>query len=243
MLHDALTRTLYDEICQIPLIDPHSHIDPFAPAARTLDDILGYHYYTELAHSAGMGQAPLRPEVDPARALSGDPRPHGPLRQHGPVRLVPRDRPHLPGLEAERYRRGRRRPTLRHRRKRLRPAGLGSAGLAQVEPGEDLPDQRLRRPARRASTRRATSRVCGPTTSCSISISRRSGSGWRRRPASRSATRRLCRKRSRRCSSDLSSQGPRRAPSHCRQTSLPQRGGTRSGCSPSSAASTACRST
>ena len=36
------------------LIDPHTHIDPHRPAAETLADILGYHYYTELAHSAGM---------------------------------------------------------------------------------------------------------------------------------------------------------------------------------------------
>ena len=40
MLHDALVRTLYDEICRIPLLDPHSHIDPFAPTARSLDDLL-----------------------------------------------------------------------------------------------------------------------------------------------------------------------------------------------------------
>lgn len=65
MLHDPLTRTLYDELCRIPLLDPHSHVDPFAPTARTLDDLLGYHYYTELAHSAGMSQDPLRPDVDP----------------------------------------------------------------------------------------------------------------------------------------------------------------------------------
>jgi glucuronate isomerase len=65
MLHDPLTRTLYDEICRIPLLDPHSHIDPLAPTARSLDDLLGYHYYTELAHSAGMSQEPLRPGADP----------------------------------------------------------------------------------------------------------------------------------------------------------------------------------
>jgi hypothetical protein len=65
MLHDPLTRTLYDELCRIPLLDPHSHIDPFAPTARSLDDLLGYHYYTELAHAAGMGRDPLRPDVDP----------------------------------------------------------------------------------------------------------------------------------------------------------------------------------
>lgn len=63
MLTDRLTRELYTEICQIPLIDAHSHINPRAAAAKTLDDILGYHYYTELAHSAGMSQAPLAKEV------------------------------------------------------------------------------------------------------------------------------------------------------------------------------------
>lgn len=65
MLHDRLIRDLYTEICQIPLIDPHSHINPRSPTAKTLDDILGYHYYTELAHSAGMEQAPLAADVSP----------------------------------------------------------------------------------------------------------------------------------------------------------------------------------
>jgi glucuronate isomerase len=64
-LADSLASDLYNEICRIPLIDPHSHIDPHRPAARCLDDILGYHYYTELAHSAGMSKDPLRPEVEP----------------------------------------------------------------------------------------------------------------------------------------------------------------------------------
>ena len=59
MLHDQLARDLYTEICRIPLIDPHTHIDPRRPTARNLDDILGYHYYTELAHSAGMDKALL----------------------------------------------------------------------------------------------------------------------------------------------------------------------------------------
>jgi glucuronate isomerase len=62
---DSLTRELFTEICRIPLIDPHSHINPHRPASRSLDDILGYHYYTELAHSAGMDQKPLAPEVEP----------------------------------------------------------------------------------------------------------------------------------------------------------------------------------
>ncbi len=74
MPSDALTQELYAELCRIPLIDPHSHIDPHRPVARNLDDILGYHYYTELAHSAGMSQAPLAKEVPPrerVRAILG----------------------------------------------------------------------------------------------------------------------------------------------------------------------------
>ncbi len=59
MATDQLIDDLYAELLKIPLIDPHSHIDPHRPTARTLDDILGYHYYTELAHSAGMDKSLL----------------------------------------------------------------------------------------------------------------------------------------------------------------------------------------
>jgi glucuronate isomerase len=65
MLTDRLAQDLYSEICHIPLIDVHSHIDPRRPTARNLDDILGYHYYTELAHSVGMDLESLSPEVAP----------------------------------------------------------------------------------------------------------------------------------------------------------------------------------
>lgn len=65
MLHDKLAQDLYTEISRIPLIDPHSHIDPRHPTARSLSDILGYHYYTELAHSTGMDVASVGPDVDP----------------------------------------------------------------------------------------------------------------------------------------------------------------------------------
>lgn len=74
MFSDRLSRDLYAEILKITLIDPHSHIDPLRPTARTLDDILGYHYYTELAHSSGMSQGPLAAEVTPrerVRAILG----------------------------------------------------------------------------------------------------------------------------------------------------------------------------
>ncbi len=69
MSADQLCDDLFAAIRQIPLIDPHSHIDPLRPVSRHLDDILGYHYYTELAHSAGMSQAPLKPEVSPRQRV------------------------------------------------------------------------------------------------------------------------------------------------------------------------------
>lgn len=65
MIGDRLARDLYDELCKITLIDPHSHINPLRATSGTLDDILGYHYYTELAHSAGMDQTPLGADVEP----------------------------------------------------------------------------------------------------------------------------------------------------------------------------------
>src|SRR5881227_3357774 len=65
MARDQLERDLEAEVARIPLIDPHTHIDPHRPASRTLDDILGYHYYTELAHSAGMDKALLTADADP----------------------------------------------------------------------------------------------------------------------------------------------------------------------------------
>lgn len=52
--HDPRARELFDEMARWPIYDPHSHIDPRRPAARNFDEVLGYHYYTELAHSAGM---------------------------------------------------------------------------------------------------------------------------------------------------------------------------------------------
>jgi len=52
-----LSRRLFDELESLVLIDPHTHINPHAPASKTLADIMGYHYYTELAHSAGMPKA------------------------------------------------------------------------------------------------------------------------------------------------------------------------------------------
>jgi glucuronate isomerase len=49
-----LRNRIFEQLDSLTLIDPHSHINPLDPASHTLADILGYHYYTELAHSAGM---------------------------------------------------------------------------------------------------------------------------------------------------------------------------------------------
>jgi len=58
-------RELFDEMVRWPIFDPHTHVDPHRPAARHFDDILGYHYYTELAHSAGMPAERVSPDLDP----------------------------------------------------------------------------------------------------------------------------------------------------------------------------------
>ncbi len=56
---DSLQKRLFDELDALVLIDPHTHINPHSPASTTLADFLGYHYYTELAHSAGMPRAQI----------------------------------------------------------------------------------------------------------------------------------------------------------------------------------------
>jgi len=61
-----LRKRLFAELDSQVLIDPHTHINPHAPAAATLADILGYHYFTELAHSAGMPKAQIeQPGLEP----------------------------------------------------------------------------------------------------------------------------------------------------------------------------------
>jgi glucuronate isomerase len=61
-----LRQRLFAELDALVLIDPHTHINPHSPASETLADILGYHYYTELAHSAGMPKNQIEePGLDP----------------------------------------------------------------------------------------------------------------------------------------------------------------------------------
>ncbi len=70
-MSQELTQRLTAELERIPLIDPHSHINPHAAASTTLADILGYHYYTELAHSAGLPKAQIEePGLDPKEKVA-----------------------------------------------------------------------------------------------------------------------------------------------------------------------------
>ena len=65
-MSSELRRRIFAELDSLVLVDPHTHIQPLAPASKTLADLLGYHYFTELAHSAGMSKERLNvPGGDP----------------------------------------------------------------------------------------------------------------------------------------------------------------------------------
>src|SRR5690348_8287054 len=72
MLTDPLTQDLYSELCRLPLIDVHTHVDPRRPTARNLADILGSPPFTDLALATGLEPGMLADGVDPrdrARAI------------------------------------------------------------------------------------------------------------------------------------------------------------------------------
>ncbi|MGB7344778.1 MAG: glucuronate isomerase [Pirellulaceae bacterium] len=63
--------SIYEAIASIRLVDPHTHINPHNPGSQTLADILGYHYYTELVHSAGMPKSRIEEDGISPRELVG----------------------------------------------------------------------------------------------------------------------------------------------------------------------------
>ncbi len=67
----SLQDRLLAEIAQISAIDVHSHVPADAPFARSLRDVLGYHYYTELGHSAGMSKDVIAAEQPDERMIPG----------------------------------------------------------------------------------------------------------------------------------------------------------------------------
>ena len=70
-MQHQLTDEIYAALASLPLIDPHTHINPHRPASETLADLLGYHYYTELAHSAGLPREEIEaPNLDPKEQVA-----------------------------------------------------------------------------------------------------------------------------------------------------------------------------
>jgi glucuronate isomerase len=51
-MQPTLIAELFRQIDALPIVDIHTHIDWKRPTARNIGDILSYHYYTELTHSA-----------------------------------------------------------------------------------------------------------------------------------------------------------------------------------------------
>ncbi|HUU93549.1 MAG TPA: glucuronate isomerase [Phycisphaerae bacterium] len=68
-MSDLETRLLH-EILAVRAIDCHSHVPAESPHAKTLADLLGYHYYTELAHSAGMPVEAVHPHTSGADRIT-----------------------------------------------------------------------------------------------------------------------------------------------------------------------------
>lgn len=63
---ESLIAEIFEPLQSMRLIDPHTHINPLHAASSTLADILGYHYYTELAHSAGLSKSQIEdPGISP----------------------------------------------------------------------------------------------------------------------------------------------------------------------------------
>jgi glucuronate isomerase len=80
-MSSQLRSRLFAELDSIRLVDPHTHIEPQAAAAKNLAEILGYHYYTELIHSAGMPREEIEtPGLDPKEKVRRLVERIGPLR-------------------------------------------------------------------------------------------------------------------------------------------------------------------
>jgi glucuronate isomerase len=62
----GLVSLLLSRLREMPVCDPHTHVRPDQPVAAHLGDLLGYHYYTELANSSRGRPEPL-PEEPGAR--------------------------------------------------------------------------------------------------------------------------------------------------------------------------------
>ena len=65
-MSQTLRNRLFQELDALEFVDPHTHIDARRPTATSLAEIMGYHYYTELAHSAGLPREQIEQDgLDP----------------------------------------------------------------------------------------------------------------------------------------------------------------------------------
>jgi glucuronate isomerase len=70
-LSNTLASRITEQLSQIVLVDPHSHINPLSATAVNLADLLGYHYYTELAHSSGLAKEQIeQPGISPKEKVA-----------------------------------------------------------------------------------------------------------------------------------------------------------------------------
>lgn len=70
-MSQQLRNRLFEQLDALVIVDPHTHIGPLDPASHTLADIMGYHYYTELAHSAGFSREKIEePGIDAREKVS-----------------------------------------------------------------------------------------------------------------------------------------------------------------------------
>jgi glucuronate isomerase len=79
-LSNPVANTIFQVLDSLQIVDPHTHIQPLQPASRHLNDLLGYHYYTELAHSAGIPKMEIEADF-----ISADDRVRRLVRGLGPL--------------------------------------------------------------------------------------------------------------------------------------------------------------
>jgi glucuronate isomerase len=168
-MSQELKTRLFGELESIVLIDPHTHINPHSAASKTLADILGYHYYTELAHSAGLERAKieeagLAPQEKVRRLVEWLPPLENTVQYSWLLEMCREffdfreDRLTTANWEAL-YERASAKMAAPDWERQV----LDKSRLEQVFLTNDFDDPSP------ASTRRAISPVCGPTTWCSTS--------------------------------------------------------------------------
>ena len=65
-MNSSLVKQLWEEMDQLPILDPHTHIRPKHSTALSVAEILSYHYYTELVNATEF-QPDGFPTDDPRR--------------------------------------------------------------------------------------------------------------------------------------------------------------------------------